>query len=188
MLIDLICLAFFEKFSFYLVRKVFSHVFVTTVFFATACFFFFNFTMHVSQAQAATLEFNSNADWEGGELLNVDAGAVTDSIQLEATGTWDARNWRTPDEPLGIGTSFASDGTFIYVIRGVGDILFWKYDSRTDKWTQLADLPGGAYYGSDLVYLNGYIYAILGGYQRTFARYSIESDTWQLMSDFPSLP
>ena len=136
---------------------------------------------------AEELVLNEQSIWEEGSFFNagkVDSGL---GIKIDSYGYWGSQSGRTPDKVLSIGATFASDGTDIYVVRGYGDLLFWKYSPATDTWTTLADLPGSAFYGADIVYLNGYIYCILGGVQDTFARYSIENDSWELLSNITEL-
>jgi hypothetical protein len=108
-------------------------------------------------------------------------------IQLDINASWGALTWRSPDKTIGAGSAFTTDGKELYVMRGVGDILFWKYTPETDSWTTLKNAPFGAYYGSDIQYLDGYIYAIFGGYQKSFARYSVADNTWQTLTNFPEL-
>lgn len=117
-------------------------------------------------------------------LRNIEEGH---GVRLSSDGYWGALSWRSPDKGIGAGSAFASDGRYIYVVRGYADILFWRYDAETDTWKELADLPKGVYYGADLQYLDGYIYALFGGYQKSFARYSIEENEWELLSDYPDL-
>jgi N-acetylneuraminic acid mutarotase len=108
-------------------------------------------------------------------------------VRLSSDGYWGALSWRSPDKTIGVGSAFASDGRYLYVVRGYADILFWRYDAETDTWKELANLPKGVYYGADLQYLDGYIYALFGGYQKSFARYSIEDDSWELLANYPDL-
>jgi N-acetylneuraminic acid mutarotase len=108
-------------------------------------------------------------------------------VELESAGYWGALSWRTPDKGIGVGAAFATDGRYVYVVRGVADVLFWRYDPDEDSWEELSNLPKGAYYGADIQYLDGYIYALFGGYQKTFARYSIEDDSWEEMIQYPDL-
>jgi len=108
-------------------------------------------------------------------------------VEINVNSSWNAITWRTPDKTLTVGSAFTSDGNDLYVLRGSGDILFWKYTPSTDTWTTLANSPFGAYYGADIVYVNGYIYTIFGGYQAKFARYSIVDNSWEVLPDFPEL-
>lgn len=136
-------------------------------------------------AQAATL--TKDLDWNTGSIQDLEGYSKANELRLAPTGTWGAQSWRTPDKVLNIGSAFASDGTDVYVLRGNADVAFWRYKTQTDTWEQLANAPRGAYYGADLIYLNGYIYAFFGGYQKSFARYSITNNSWELRSEFPSI-
>ncbi|MDQ5951538.1 MAG: large repetitive protein [Patescibacteria group bacterium] len=140
-----------------------------------------------TKISAAELIISTGSDWDSGSKTSLDTSVNDGDIQLQADGSWNARSWKTPDQPISIGSAFASDGTDIYATRGLADSLFWKYSTQTNTWTELARMPRGTYYGADLVYLDGYIFAIFGGYQTTFARYSIATNTWQELSDIPDL-
>ncbi len=137
--------------------------------------------------QAATTTFTTGSDWESGTKTSVDTSVHEGDVYLQAEGSFGARNWKTPDLTISVGSSFASDGTNIYVTRGLADSLFWKYSPATDAWTELAPMPRGTYYGADLEYLDGHVYAIFGGYQSAFARYSVASNSWEVLSELAEL-
>lgn len=138
------------------------------------------------EISALSMNFSSGSDWDSGDKTNLDTSVKEGGMQLNANGAWGARNWKTPDLPLHIGSALAIDGTDIYTMRGLGDVLFWKYSSTDDTWTTLANLPFGTYYGAELEVVDGYIYALFGGYQRSFARYSIADDSWEMLPDAPN--
>lgn len=138
--------------------------------------------------QATELTISSGSDWQTGLAEGVESTSNEGSIQLSPQGSWGAQSWRTPDKTIGVGSAFASDGEYVYVVRGYADVTFWRYHPPTDTWETLTNLPRGAYYGADLQYLNGSIYALFGGYQKAFARYDISSNSWTLLTDFPNFP
>jgi hypothetical protein len=140
-----------------------------------------------SKLFANDLTLTDQSIWKDGTFYN---SGYTDSglgIKIDSYGSWGAQAWKTPDKVLSVGVSFASDGTDIYVVRGYGDTLFWKYSTSTDTWQTLSDLPKSAYYGADITYLNGYIYCLFGASQDTFARYSIENNSWETLKSSPEL-
>ena len=143
--------------------------------------------LSVVSSYAQTKDISSIEDWNSGTFSNINLTQEGLGIELEADGSWNALMWRTPDKTISAGAAFTSDGTHVYVIRGLGDNVFWKYTPSTDSWENLRNLPYGVYLGSDLQYLNGYVYAIFGGYQKKFARYSVEEDSWELLEDYPEL-
>lgn len=147
--------------------------------------FFATLSLMSTPVFAETFEFTTTSQWETGTLSNIETQSSQDSIQIDAAGTWGSRTWKTPDTTFSLGAAYVSDGTDIYAFRGLGDILFWKYEPTKDEWTSLAVAPAGAYYGADLEYHDGYIYAIFGGYQRKFSRYSIANNTWESLPDVP---
>ena len=154
---------------------------VSLVFFAV---FFHSFTR---LSLAAELQFTSTSDWSSGTLNQIDSSVKDGQIELSPTGSWGARSWRSPDLPLSVGSAFVSDGTDLYVTRGYGDVRFWKYNTASDTWTNLTNLPFGTYYGSDFEYHDGYVYAIFGAYQTAFARYSPDTNSWEILEDIPDL-
>lgn len=139
------------------------------------------------QVHAIETTLTTGSDWDSGSKTSIDTSVKEGDLQLQSDGSWGAQSWRTPDLPITVGSTFASDGTDIYVTRGTADVLFWKYSPSTNEWTQLADMPRGTYFGADLVHLNGYIYAIFGGYQTAFARYSIADNTWEELTEISDL-
>ncbi len=145
------------------------------------------FLLSSNPVLATSIQFTTGSDWDSGTKTQVDTSVLEGQVELDSTGSWGARSWKSPDLPLSVGSAFASDGTDIYAARGYGDVRFWKYATATDTWTDLANLPNGTYYGADFEYFNGYVYAIFGGYQTTFARYSPTTDTWELLQDIPDL-
>lgn len=136
---------------------------------------------------ALTSTLSTGSDWDAGTKTQVDTSVKEGQLQLQPTGSWGARSWKSPDLTISVGSAFATDGTDIYLTRGLADVLFWKYSPTTDSWTELADMPRGAYYGSDFQYKDGYIYAIFGAYQTAFARYSIANDSWEMLTEVPDL-
>ena len=138
-------------------------------------------------ARAAQINLTTRADWNTGSSSSLETYSKEGQIQLEADGYWGARNWRSPDKTISIGSAFASDGTDLYVHRGYGDVLFWKYSPTKDQWTDLAILPYGTYYGSDMEIFGDYIYMIFGGFQSAFARYSISDNSWETLESLPDL-
>jgi N-acetylneuraminic acid mutarotase len=102
-------------------------------------------------------------------------------------------------------TVASDDGSTLYVIGGgtgarpdarVNDV--WSYDTKSDKWTQLASIPvadGMAAYGA-AVQLNGAIYVFGGvhgagtdaGPLNTLWIYDIASDSWCSGTPIPNSP
>ena len=139
------------------------------------------------RSEALAYTFTSRSDWQAGSFSNLETESKEGDLQLEASGVWGAKNWRSPDITITIGTSFASDGEYIYMFRGAGFNNFWRYSSEKDSWEILAGMPHGTYYGGDMAILDGYIYVVFGGYQSSFARYSIENNSWELLTEVPDL-
>lgn len=151
------------------------------------CFSFLTAVIFISPIKAQTLNIDNNVEWNSGEHQNTVTLSSGIGIEIESYGTWGALTWMTPDKTLSIGSTFTTDGESIYVARGVGDNLFWKYSPVKNSWTTLKNLPRGAYYGADIMYLDNYIYMLFGGYQDSFARYNIELNEWEMLKDYPEL-
>ena len=139
-----------------------------------------------SQSQAKNLTIKTSADWQLGQFSNIETRTKEGELRLESTGTWGAQSWKTPEKNITIGSAFTADNTHIYVFRGAGDTVFWRYQPSTDQWENLSKAPRGTYYGADLQVHQGDVYAIFGGYQKEFARYSIADKRWQMLADVPN--
>lgn len=169
-------------------RDTQAHLVLKRSLLTIALIFFTSFLLaHSPSVYALEVEITSGSQWDSGSRNNIDTTIKEGDLQLQSDGSWGARSWKTPDLPISIGSTFISDGTDIYATRGLADVLFWKYSPVTDEWTELADMPRGAYYGADFAYQDGYIYAIFGGYQTAFARYSIADNTWQELPEVTDL-
>jgi len=139
-----------------------------------------------ANSEPVTFTITSSADWSLGQLTNLETRTKEGELRLEATGIWGAQSWKTPNKSITVGSAFATDNSYLYVFRGLGDTVFWRYQPSSDSWVDLAKAPRGAYYGADLQFHNGDIYAIFGGYQKDFAKYSIADNSWELLTEIPS--
>jgi hypothetical protein len=129
------------------------------------------------------------SEWEQGTLTNVQTHGTTateDAIQLESTGTWNARVWAPAPNTVYVGHSSVIVGTDIYVFRGYSDTAFWKYDTVRNEWETLPEAPFPAYYGADMAYDSaGNIFAIFGGQSKKAYKYNIENREWIQLPDLP---
>ncbi len=128
---------------------------------------------------------DTKTQWEIGTQTNTSTLSANDSLQLASTGTWAARTWAVPPDTISAGSSSIFVGNSLYVMRGLSDKAFWKYDSIANKWTELKDLPFPIYNGADMVAdeTNGKIYVIFGGYSKKFYNYDIATNAWTAMPD-----
>lgn len=83
------------------------------------------------------------------------------------------------------GAALASNGTFIYALRG-NSTDFWRYDPATNNWTSLAATPAAVGEGAALVHLNGALYAFRGNKTSTFWKYTIATNTWSALANPPN--
>jgi hypothetical protein len=145
--------------------------------------------MNVSGAPYART-ITTEAEWGLGTVTDVSLDSATDAIQLAAEGTWSARTWAVPPDTVSAGASAVFFGNDLYVMRGLSDKAFWKYDSVLNEWTELSDLPFPAYYGADMVTdsTNGLLYVIFGGFSKKFYSYEIATDTWTGLPELLDTP
>jgi len=140
----------------------------------------------VGKTAAGSISLSEQSEFTEGVLSGVEAESLTGALKLKSADEWEQRGWRTPDVALTTGTAVGSDGEDVYVIAG-GTTWFARYSPDANDWEVLSPAPSTAYYGSDLVYLDGYIYAIFGNYQNIFARYNIASNSWESRENTPDL-
>lgn len=145
--------------------------------------------MNVSGAPYART-ITTEAEWGLGTVTDVSLDSATDAIQLAAEGTWSARTWAVPPDTVSAGSSSIFYGNDLYVMRGLSDKAFWKYDSVLNEWIELSDLPFPAYYGADMVTdsTNGLLYVIFGGFSKKFYSYEIATDTWTELPELLDTP
>lgn len=145
--------------------------------------------MNVSGAPFART-ITTEAEWGLGTTTDLSLESATDAIQLAAEGTWSARTWAVPPDTISAGSSSIFYGNDLYVMRGLSDKAFWKYDSVLNEWIELSDLPFPAYYGADMVSdsTNGLLYVIFGGFSKKFYSYEVATDTWTELPELLDTP
>jgi hypothetical protein len=74
----------------------------------------------------------------------------------------------------------------IYLFQGNGNYNFWKYNTGSNTYQGVRDLPATPGSGSDLVYYGGYLYYPRGGNTAGFYRYNLGTDTWEGRSSAPN--
>lgn len=135
-----------------------------------------------------TQTVTSKTDWELGTLTSVDTNANLDKIQLEDDGAWGAYSWAEPFDTIESGSSFASDGTYIYAARGGSFPWFWRYNPTLNTWNRLSDAIYPFGIGSDMRFVGpDTIYATSGLYSTKFAKYTISTNTWTELSSTPDV-
>jgi len=144
----------------------------------------------LSAPQSVTVSLKN--EWERGTLTNVstyNTTATRDAIQLKATGNWTARVWAPPEDVIGYGHTSVMVDNYLYVMRGYSDKAFWRFDTVTNEWETLPDLPMPAFYGADMVYdQNGNIYMMFGGFSKKFYRYDVEDRTFTELPELLDTP
>lgn len=132
-----------------------------------------------------SVSVDTRAQWEAGTHENTSTLSANDSIQLASQGSWSARTWAVPPDTISAGSSSIFIGNDLYVMRGLSDKAFWKYDSVGNEWTELKDMPFPSYHGGDMVAdsANGLIYVIFGGYSKKFYSYNVASNAWTELPD-----
>lgn len=123
-----------------------------------------------------------------GDYIYSTRGSSTGVIWRYSIGSnsWDDAGM--PDLPAGViagnGAAFASDGTDLYLMLGMGVSNFMKYTFGTGTWSSIARMPFAPIYGSDMVYAgNNKILAIPGNYDKEFWEYNTISNSWRRLAD-----
>jgi hypothetical protein len=138
------------------------------------------------KAQADTKTITTTADFSKGYFTQTQDNSEAGQIELSPDGTWNARDWKTPDIALTDGATITTDGTYTYLLIQ-NSTLFYRYLPTEDRWQRLANAPHSPGSGADMIVLGDYIYALYGGYQKEFSRYSISTNTWQDVTNLPDL-
>ena len=94
-----------------------------------------------SPVLAANYSLDGVDAFDDGTFIDTELLHEGKGLRITSDGEWGALTWRTPDKTLTVGSAFTTDGTDIYVVRGNGDVVFWKYSPTTDSWEDLATLP-----------------------------------------------
>ncbi|MFC1964705.1 Kelch repeat-containing protein [Chloroflexota bacterium] len=149
----------------------------------------------------------TQAGFEAGTLLQVDATSSPGDVQLAMTGYYvyafrgnDEKSfWKydiaadywseiadAPDNVKEGGAINCDDGSYVYALQGSDNKSFWRYDIAADSWASLADAPAEVYKGGALVYDgSSYIYAFQGNDTKSFWKYGLAADSWTAMADVP---
>lgn len=145
-------------------------------------------TPFVSSAPQSVTVTNK-AEWEAGEANNIDFGAEMDSIQLEPDGTWNKRVWGVPQADfvnggITIGSSSVIAGKYIYITQGGGTREWFLYDTETDTYEKLEELPFALTTGADMGFDGDRtIYMTFGGYSKKFYKYDIVDEAFTELPD-----
>ena len=167
-----------------------------------------SYNYYRAQAANDTYTVTTQTQWEAGEYLDrqIDTKSTAGDIGMYSggPGSWSSstnvpnfnQSYSHSDLPASDGADLATDGTYIYVLKGFYTDSFTRFDPEIRKWTKLANTPVNAgLYGSSITYGgDGYIYAIFGQYgspenvaniRRQFFRYSIADDEWGRLTNCP---
>ena len=144
------------------------------------------FFPHRSRAAALNHNLNTKEQWSAGTNVNIDLESLPGSMKIKSAGSWGAMSQKNPPKPIAnAGPAYESVGENIFVMRGGGDVDFWKFTPATDSWTVLADVPTGVNTGSDLCVgeSSDVLYATVGGTTKKFYKYRISTNTWEARKD-----
>ena len=114
-----------------------------------------------------------------------------DKLQLEglASGFWTSERLaliNTAVQFSGSTTAYDPTTNRIYLFAGANNLLFRAYDIASNTWINLADAPGGVYYGGGVVLgPPGYLYGLRGGTYTDFWLYNISLNTWTTVTSAP---
>lgn len=92
------------------------------------------------------------------------------------------------------GSSLAYDGErYVYWMRGGNSNYFYRFDKDGidgSRWERLANnIPGGVYYGAELVKKGDYLYTLRGNTYNPdpLYRFDLNNLTWSTMASFPNV-
>ncbi len=124
-----------------------------------------------------------------GSETNAPVSPADTSLSLEplSDGSW--AGYQVGSLPyrarMQYGASLYVNGS-LYVLRGNNTVFFFKQNTTTGEWTQLADLPAASNYGSAMAWDGAdSIYVVRGNASTNFYKYSISTDTWTSSIDQP---
>jgi uncharacterized repeat protein (TIGR01451 family) len=100
-------------------------------------------------------------------------------------GSWSALPPAAAPWNVGAGGALARLGNFIYALQGNSTTGFARYDTTTNTWTTLRDVPAAVGSGGALATDGTYIYALRGAGQKNFYRYDPAANTWAAMANAP---
>ncbi len=81
-------------------------------------------------------------------------------------------------------TAFAADpGTGLMYAQEDGGTSFFRYDPRTNAWSELAPSPLASGNNGGAAWLNGKIYVVYTGNEEELAVYDIASDSWDTIEN-----
>ena len=128
-------------------------------------------------------------DWKAGATTTVDVSDVNGSIKLQPDGSWNARVWGVPQQNYSAGgfsngSSSVLIGQYVYITKGVGTRIWFRYDTKRDAYDLLPELPFTLGVGSDLGFDgNNTIYLTFGAYSKKFYKYDIVNQSFTQLPD-----
>lgn len=140
-------------------------------------------------APPSSFEKSLSTDFDLGQKDNVNT--ENNQIKLASkSGFWQQDRLSPLYGAINYGSGFAYSASRnkLYILRGNNTNSFYQYDLVTNIGSSLANAPGLANYGSDLVEgPSGYLYALKGNVSTGFWRYDLNSGTWsdELAEDTP---
>lgn len=76
-------------------------------------------------------------------------------------------------------------GSYVYAVRG-GTQNFYRYNTASNDWTAMANLPATVTWDTTCTLNGNYIYCPRGTNTTTFYRYTISSNTWATLTAAPA--
>lgn len=147
----------------------------------------------------ATLYYGSSLVYDGSRYIYVLRGNSDDAYYRYDTqaDTWDnltstdfgaPTNVDTNNVYLGGDLAYNGDST-MYAIQGNTRAGFASYDSGSNEWTQLADLPALPYNGAQIEYdsTSNAVYYVSGWIKPFFYKYDVGNSTWSQLEDAPGV-
>lgn len=147
-----------------------------------------NATSLYTATETDTTDWHQSPIYDGAQTIYYaggDAGGSVDRIFKYDLATKQATQIGSQ-----INTTSGWNGVYysgsLYTLPYDGGTTFQKYDTATNAWSPLSDLPFATSWGSGIVDGgDGYLYVSFGSNARQFYRYRIANNTWEALALIP---
>ncbi|OGK21474.1 hypothetical protein A3C23_05065 [Candidatus Roizmanbacteria bacterium RIFCSPHIGHO2_02_FULL_37_13b] len=134
--------------------------------------------------------YSGGLAWAGNYLYAACGGTTKYFFRYNPVSRYWEQRADTPDTIVASGQGLVYDGSdSMYLLRGNGGTILYKYTISTDAWTtESSTIPGtiGNSYGASITYDgSGALYIIRGNSLGGFYKYNIGTQTWSTLSSAP---
>jgi len=133
------------------------------------------------------VSYASKADFETGSNTNLDLTTSSGDMNLvkNSLGAWGVGSFTAmPDYAYSPAAVIAGDN--LYILKGNGSTVFWKYERESQTWATLATPPAAVSTGSSMAWDgDDSIYALRGNNTNSLYKYSIRDNQWTTQGSAP---